>query len=79
MPKATLQFKLPDEEKDHLCAVHGRKLVTVIWDVLQEYRKVIKYSSAENEHFINGVLHAQRLLLEHLDSAGLSNLIFEDI
>lgn len=77
--KAKLSFSLPEEQKDHLCAVHGRDLVSVIWDTLQEYRKVIKYSSAENEHLIEGVEHAQKLLLEQLDSAGLNNLIFEDI
>ncbi len=75
---AQLTFQLPEEQREHLCAVHGRDLVTVIWDVLQEYRRVIKYSSAENEHLVEGVEHAQRLLLEHLDSAGLNNLIFED-
>lgn len=49
--KATLEFDLndPDERREHSMAVNGRKVYMALSDVLEEFRKVLKYPNGIEE------------------------------
>jgi hypothetical protein len=45
--KATLEFDLPEERTEHICAVKGMDTILIIDDLLQEIRSFIKYGGGE--------------------------------
>lgn len=49
MPKATLKFDLPDEQSDFDAAVFGREALSVLWDVDQRLRSLLKHGEPTEE------------------------------
>jgi hypothetical protein len=45
--KATLEFNLPEERTEHICAVKGMDAIAVIDDLLEEIRSFLKYDGGE--------------------------------
>jgi hypothetical protein len=45
--KATLEFTLPEERCEHICAVKGMDTILIIDDLLQEIRSFLKYGGGE--------------------------------
>jgi hypothetical protein len=49
MPKATLEFDLPDEQGDFDAANHGREALTIIWEIDQWCRGLLKHGEPTEE------------------------------
>jgi hypothetical protein len=45
--KATLEFTLPEERTEHICAVKGMDAILVIDDLLSEIRTYLKHGCGE--------------------------------
>lgn len=45
MPKATLKFRLPEEESEYYAASHGMEWQAVVWELDQWLRDKLKYYS----------------------------------
>jgi hypothetical protein len=45
--KATLEFNLPEERMEHICAVKGMDAISVLDDLLEEIRSFLKYDGGE--------------------------------
>jgi len=45
--KATLEFNLPEERLEHICAVKGMDAISVLGDLLNEIRSFLKHDSGE--------------------------------
>jgi hypothetical protein len=45
--KATLEFTLPEERCEHICAVKGMDTILVLDDLLNEIRSFLKHGSGE--------------------------------
>jgi len=45
--KAALEFNLPEERTEHICAVKGMDTILIIDDLLQEIRSFLKYGGGE--------------------------------
>jgi hypothetical protein len=45
--KATLEFTLPEERTEHICAVKGMDTILIIDDLLNEIRAFLKHGSGE--------------------------------
>ena len=64
MPKAILEFTLPEERHEHLTAVHGMDLALNLWNIDQELRGLLhhghKFTTPDEalEH-IRNFLHEQ--------------------
>lgn len=70
MPKAILEFALPDEEWEYQSAAHGADYRIVIREILDELRRHQKYE--EHPESVRVVFEEFRTLVhEALDSHGL--------
>ena len=49
MARATLTFRLPDEESEHRAALQGREAKRVLWEIDQRLRSVLKHGSPGDE------------------------------
>ena len=49
MPIATLKFKLPDEDREHRQALMGKAALTLLWDIDQHLRGLIKHGTISGE------------------------------
>ena len=45
--KATLEFTLPEERCEHICAVKGMDTILILDDLLNEIRSFLKYGGGE--------------------------------
>ena len=45
--KATLEFTLPEERTEHICAVKGMDAILVLDDLLNEIRSFVKHGGGE--------------------------------
>lgn len=45
--KATLEFNLPEDRLEHICAVKGRDAVLILDELLNEIRSFLKYDGGE--------------------------------
>jgi hypothetical protein len=45
MPRATLSFKLPEDDSDFLLAKNGGKYFSALWEISQIMRKHWKYGA----------------------------------
>ena len=45
--KATLEFDLPEERTEHICAVKGMDTVLILDDLLNEIRSFLKHGGGE--------------------------------
>lgn len=43
MPKATLNYNLPDEQGDFDAALAGRKALSALWEIDQRMRSLLKH------------------------------------
>lgn len=50
--KASLQFTLPDEESEFTDAVEGHEAKSLIWDIDQHCRSLIKYNDNASDETI---------------------------
>ena len=58
MPKAKLIFSLPEESEDHKDALYGAKYKVAISEILELFRRKLKYSELSNEEY--GLLESMR-------------------
>lgn len=49
MPKASLQFDLPDESEEFMAAVRGGEYKTILWNIDQMLRAAVKYGEHNPE------------------------------
>lgn len=49
MPKAILKFDLPDEQGDFDAANYGREAMSVLWDIDQRLRGLLKHGEPTKE------------------------------
>ena len=49
MARATLTFRLPDEEPEHRAALQGREAKRVLWEIDQRLRGVLKHGDPSEE------------------------------
>jgi len=49
MSKATLEFNLPDEQGDFDAAINGRAALSVLWDIDQRCRSLLKHGNPTEE------------------------------
>ncbi len=47
--KATLTFNLPDEQGDFNAAIRGREALTVLWEIEQRCRSLLKHGEPTAE------------------------------
>lgn len=72
MPKVILKFELPEEQEEFNMALHGSDYRCVIWDTLEEIRKIVKYSSEEHsDEFMQGLEKAREFIYEQLQDRNL--------
>jgi hypothetical protein len=45
--KATLEFNLPEERTEHICAVKGMDTILILDDLLNEIRSFLKHGDGE--------------------------------
>lgn len=75
MPKATLEFNLPDEEAQHKDALEGAAWKVAMWDLDQTLRDAIKYGCDQCEDTkysafeyirkeLHGILEHHKLILD---------------
>lgn len=57
--KATLEFNLPDEQHEFYCATKGQDMISVLWELQQELRKLYKYEELNKD---------ETLIVERLQS-----------
>jgi glutamate-1-semialdehyde aminotransferase len=43
MPKAILEFNLPEDESDFNAAIVGRNAISILWDIDQRLRSLLKH------------------------------------
>ena len=71
MPKAILEFSLPDERAEHEFAIHGQDWALCVSDVDAWLRNALKYGCSYDS--VDAALEACRVELhESLDGRGLS-------
>jgi hypothetical protein len=51
--KATLEFTLPEDSTEHICAVKGKDAILVLDDLLSEIRAFLKHGTGEFKSFKN--------------------------
>jgi len=61
--KATLEFKLPEESREYLTAVHAPALSSALWDMDQELRQKIKYASEDTPELVTKTFQEARDML----------------
>jgi hypothetical protein len=71
MPKATLEYILPDEADNHLQAVRARDYIGALWDIAQEVRRVRKYEE-------EAVTARERLLMTKISDIINNATYFEE-
>lgn len=49
--KATLEFNLPEDEHEYYCAIKGKDMFVVIWNLQQELRKLYKYEELNEDEW----------------------------
>lgn len=49
--KATLEFNLPDEQHEFYCATKGQDMISVLWELQQELRKLYKYEELNEDEY----------------------------
>jgi hypothetical protein len=49
MTKAILEFNLPDEKADFDAAIHGKEALSVIFDIYQRCRSLLKHGNLTHE------------------------------
>ena len=49
MPKAILEFEIPDDQGDFNAAIHGREALSVIWEIDQRCRSLLKHGEPTDE------------------------------
>lgn len=49
MPKIVIEFDLPEEQSDFDAAIHGREALTVLWEVDQRCRSLLKHGEPTEE------------------------------
>ena len=49
MPIATLRFRLPDEQAEYDAARQGGEARSLLWDIDQRCRAILKYSEPSEE------------------------------
>ena len=49
MPKAILKFDLPDEQGDFDAAICGREALSVLWDIDQRLRSLLKHGNPTDQ------------------------------
>lgn len=65
--KSILEFKLPDEKHDLLCAIHGTQLYLTLIEIRNEIRNVKKYDKDPQEALdaiSEGVIDALNISLD---------------
>ena len=64
--KAKLTFNLPEDEADHYCAIKGKDMLNVLWELKAELRSMLKYGDLpEDQYEIVEKIHG--FLLKSLD------------
>ena len=63
--KAILEFNLPEDQNEFEYATKGSEMFLILWNVKQEYRKLMKY---------NDLTEVEYKLIEDLN-----NKLFEDL
>lgn len=72
--KATLEFNLPEDNYDHLCAVHGGDAIRALREILNAMREELKYNVLTDEQY--KIIEGERSrIVEIIDEYGLMNLI----
>lgn len=57
--KAKLTFNLPEDEHEFYCATKGQDMISVLWELQQELRKLYKYEELNKD---------ETLIVERLQS-----------
>ena len=47
--KAIIEFNLPDEQHEFYCATKGQDMISVLWELQQELRKLYKYEQLNKD------------------------------
>lgn len=63
MPKATLKFRLPDEEHEHRAALEGAAARLLIWEIDQRCRTVVKHEEAASPDRIALAAEIRQMIL----------------
>ena len=74
MPKATLEFSLPEEQAEFEMACAAGKLASVLDDVRQELRSKLKHGDLRGKVF-TAYEDLQRLLFQSVEDNGVGNII----
>jgi HEPN domain-containing protein len=67
MPKASIIFELPEEERDHLLCVNAEKLASACWDADQRCRTLLKYSENPSDDAVALAEDIREILREIID------------
>lgn len=74
--KATLTFDLPEEQHEHLAAVHGMEFCTILWDLDQEFRGWLKHGGAPFTTADGAMEYVRKIINEEVANRGLT-AVFE--
>lgn len=61
--KAILEFNLPDEQHEFYCATKGQDMISVLWELQQELRKLYKYEELNKDETL--IVERLRDFLNH--------------
>jgi hypothetical protein len=72
---ATLTFTLPEENHEHLCAIHGGDAISALWDIQQLFRNEYKYNNTHTETEYELIEKLQEGINGIINEYGLPQLI----
>jgi len=67
VPKATIQFDLPEEEREHRLCVNAGKLASACWDADQRCRSLIKWAETPSDDAVALAEDIRQILREVVD------------
>jgi hypothetical protein len=67
MPRATLTFRLPDEQAEFEAACQASDAKALLWDLDQHCRSILKYEAEPHEERVKLAEEIRRIIREYPD------------
>jgi hypothetical protein len=69
---ARLEFTLPDDQHQFQCAVNAEKWRSIVWELDQSLRDLIKYSDHKNPLDIPTIIDVREMIRDKMNDENLS-------
>lgn len=64
MPTVTIRYRLPDEQADYDAARLGSQMASLLWDIDQHCRKVVKHEMEPSEDRVRLAKEIRQMIVE---------------